>query len=227
MRKSLTRALSIWIACVAVLYAGTWVFFGTGGLVSLSRSWTIAKGTVVSVDRGQHLSITVNYAADGKRIEQVFQGSYKNVGDSVDVYYSQQNPSNADLENPEDLLRSEIRTWTLASLTLGTFAASLIIFPSLAQVLGWPWTKIRLAPRLAVGLIALSVLIGTGVGFTSGRRDVLILFADGLVISGLALLFRRAFRLPSETPWKIFVRSWEVPVAAILIVAAQFVEQTS
>jgi hypothetical protein len=223
MRKSLTRILSIWIVCVAVLYAGTWVFFGAGKLVSLSRSWAIAKGTIVGVDRRQHLSITVNYSANGKRIEQVFQGSHKNVGDSVDVYYSSVDPSNAALENPEDLLHSEIHTWALASLMLGTFAASLIIFPSLGQVLGWPWTKARLRPRLAVALITLSVLIGSAVGLASGRRGVLILLADGLVMCGLGLLCRRALQLPSEAPWNIFVRSWEVPLAVILIITAQFV----
>jgi len=199
------------------------VFFGAGKLVSLSRSWTIAKGTIVGVNRGQHLSITVNYAADGKRIDQVFQGSYKNVGDSVDVYYSPVDPTNANLQNPEELLRSEIRTWALASLMLGTFAASLIIFPSLGQVLGWPWTRIVLKPRFAFGLIALYVVIASIVGLISGRFGALMLLGDGLAISGTGILCWRAFRLPEEAPWSAFVRSWQVAIATVLVVAAQFV----
>lgn len=200
------------------------MFPGTVRLVSLSKSWTVAEGTIVQVDRAVHLSITVDfYTAGGKRNEQVFQGSYKNIGDAVDVYYSPVDPSNADLENPEDRLRSEIRFRALASLMLGTFAASLIIFPSLGQVLGWPWTKITLKPRFAFGLIAPYVVIASIVGLISGRFGALILLGDGLAISGIGILCWRAFRLPQAAPWSTFVRSWEIPVAVILIITAQFV----
>jgi hypothetical protein len=224
MRKPLTRILLIWIACIVVLYAGTWMFPGTARLVSLSKSWATAEGTIVGVDRAQHLSITVDYdTVDGKRIEQVFQGSYKNVGDGMVVYYSPVEPSNAALENPEALLRSEIRTRALVSLPLGTFAASLIIFPSLGRVLGWPWTRITLQPRLAFGLIALCVVIASIIGLISGPFRPLILLGDGLAITGTGLLCWRAFRLPREVPWSTFVRSWQVVIAAVLVVAAQFV----
>lgn len=222
MRKAL-RALSIWLACVGILYASTWLFPGTRRLVSLSRSWTITRGTVVGVDREQHLSITVEYSARARRFNEVFQGAYKNLGDSVDVYYSPQDPGNAALEDPNDLLRSEVRTWTLGSFVLGTFAAIFVIFPSLGHVAGWPWTKITLKPRFAFGLIALYVVIASIVGLISGRFGALILLGDGLAISGTGLLCWRAFRLPQEAPWSTFVRSWQVVIAGVLVVAAQFV----
>ena len=57
----------------------------------------MTTGTVVTVDRQNHLSISVRYSVEGRFIEQTYEGSEKSVGEAVYVYYSPKDATVSDI----------------------------------------------------------------------------------------------------------------------------------
>jgi len=229
--RTILRFVAIWLGCVAaldLLFFGA--FFGLAGewrYVQLARSWGVSTGTVVAVDRGNHLGITVRYSVNGREIQQAFGGSYKNVGDTAEVYYLAKDPTMADIRNPREWLKNTLRVFLLGNLVLGAFVALMIHFPAVGQALSWPWSGFRIRPRFALTWIAIAVLIGSIGPFFSGTLGGRLLLADAFVLGGPGLLCRRAFQLPYETSWCVFAKSTAVLVAVFLIVSGQLVNLLS
>jgi len=197
--------------------------FGQWRRIELARSWQTTTGTVVAVDRGNHLSITARYFVNHKQFEQTLAPSYKTVGDAVVVYYLPSDPNVAGIENPRDWLDNTLRVFLIGTIMMSAFVAVMIRVPAVGQALSWPWSGFRIRPRFAMIWIAIAVLVGSVVPLFAGAVSGRLLLADGLVLGGTALLCRRAFQLPYEASWRIFARSRTVLLAVALLIAAQLV----
>ena len=221
------RGFAIWIGCVltleAFLFGLAFGLAGEGRRVMLSKEWRVTTGRVMTVDRSNHNSVTVRYNVDGRRIEQTFAGSEKGVGDIVDVYYSPTDANLADIRNPTVSVRHDLRLLFLAGLVLGTFISVIISFRAINEALAWPGTKFRLKPRFAMTWVAIATLVGTVSKLLSGSAGPRMWLADAFVICGATLLCVEAFRLASETPWTVFVRSRLFIFGLVFVIIGQFI----
>ena len=226
MRKSL-RFLAIWIGCVVAVevlaFALALLFLGIGRRVALSRSWREVQGTVLAVDRKNHLSVTVGYSVGSKMVVQTFQGSYRRVGDLVQVYCSPDDPSLSGIENPSSALRHEIRLFVLAGVMLGTFLGLAFGLHAINEAFTWPWFSLRPTPRLALLVVSFGVVDGIASSLVSDRNGARLWFAHGLVLSGTILLCARALRLAPEVSWSEFVKSRTSGIGMLLVVIGQIV----
>lgn len=224
MRYAL-KFLKIWIACLIGLEAFCFLvaFPIVGGYqaIILSRSWRVTTGTVVAVDRGNHDSATVRYLVGGQEFSRAFSRPFTSVGESMDVYYSPEHPPLSSLERPDLSLRGEIRFFGLGGLIQATFVALMI---EVYRLVGSPWTLLvglTHRPRFVMTWIAIAVLVGViARSFSAGVSGRLWL-GDACVLSGVALLCARAFRIPSDVSWMTFARSRAFAVGVLLILAGQ------
>jgi len=226
MQRSL-KFLGVWISCVLALemfiFGSAFVLGDFAHRIALSKSWTTTTGRVVAVDRDNHNSVTVRYSVEGRVIDQTFQGSKKEIGQPVNVYYSRHDATLADIRNPSVSVPNDVRFLSLLGLVFGTFCSMPYVFRAFGQVLGWPWTRFRLTPRFAMTAIAAGVFIGTVANLFSRRGGYRLWMADVLVVCGTALLCIRTYRVASETTFWIFVKSRLVIVGVLLVVAGQLV----
>jgi len=217
--KHLAGFLATWIGCVLGLELFVFAFaFGQMdeyNSIVLARSWRLAKGVVLSIDRGNHEAISVRYIADGSEVERTFTGSERNVGDVLDVYYSPKNPKIAKLEEPEQALRNEISLFATAGLMGGTFLAFSRERKDATHPRR-PWSHFCLTPRLAMASLATGELIEVPrklYALPSTRYWL----AYGCVICGTALLCARAFKAPAGLSWTVFVRGRNFIAGALLM----------
>lgn len=221
------RWLAIWIGCVltleAFLFGLAFGLAGEGRRVMLSKEWRITTGRVMTVDRSNHNSVTVRYNVDGRRVEQTFTGSEKGVGDIVDVYYSPTDVNLADIKKPTVSVRHDLRLLFLAGLVLGTFISVIISFRAISVALAWPWAKFPLKTRFVMAWVAIATVAGAIATLLSGSVGPRMWLADAFVICGATLLCVEAFRLASETPWKVFVRSRLFTFGLVFVIIGQLI----
>jgi uncharacterized protein DUF3592 len=198
MRRTL-RFLLVWMCCVLALAAFIFaVEFGLNGArrrVAFSRSWKVTTGTVFAVDRQDHLSISVRYSAEGRALEQTYEGSEKGIGDAVPVYYSPKDATVSAIRNPADSLRRDLQLLSIACLAFGTLFSCLINFQVVGEAFARPWPTFQMTPRLVMTYTATGVFIETGSNLILRHPGGRLLLADALVVGGTTLLCIRAFHV--------------------------------
>ena len=224
------RVLAIWIGCVltveAFLFGVAFGLAGEGRRVTLSKDWRATTGTVVTVDRSNHNSVTIRYNVDGQQVERTFTGSEKNVGEVLDVYYSPSDLNLADITNPSVSVRHDLRLLFLAGLVLGTFISVIISFRAISHALAWPWTKFRLKPRFVMTWVAIATFIGAASNLLSAPIGTRVWLADAFAVCGATLLCVEAFRLASEIQWPVFVRSRLFIFGLLFVIIGQLIVWT-
>jgi hypothetical protein len=211
------------LALAAFIFAVEFGLNRARGRFALSRSWKVTTGTVFARDLRNHLSISVRYSVEGRFVEQTYEGSEKNVGDAVLVYYSPKDATLSDIRNPADSLRRDLQLFLAACVVLGTFASIFITFPAIGQALAWPLAKFQVKPRFVTTWVAVAVFIGTASNLILQRSDWWLWLADALVVGGTTLLCIRAFRLALDDPWGVYLKSRTFVIGGLLVLVGQIV----
>lgn len=93
---------------------------------SLIRHYTVAPGEVIGVHKGKHPTVEIRYRSGGVLVTRTFPAfAGAASGDSVPVYFSTQEPSNASLAPPSEIWAQDLPPYIAMSLVLSlliTFA---------------------------------------------------------------------------------------------------------
>lgn len=192
------------------------LLFRVPQLFSLMRHHSETKGTVVSTDVKNHLSITVQYFADNAKRERTFSGYAWPLGAVITVFYDSANPDNAAAEDPSRVFRSQLLFCLMCSLAVTAVSVLYLFGPSW---MGASLRKTVISPKVSIAIISVCALAGTAFNLTRQGPRPLPLVSALLVGGGCMVFLVRIKQMAPQSGWKAFMHSRQFLSGVLLILA--------
>jgi hypothetical protein len=220
--SSIITRISLWTVSYAVAFVALSNIVGLPSLERLKEASSSTTGRIVSTDRWQHLSATVEYPVDGRLLQRSFEGVDLPVGATVNVYYQPEDVTNAALVPPETELGSRNKFVTTVSVFFATFI-----------VLASAWLKKPFAhtgaerlwrrPRIAVPFVSFWILAGGVSRIVTTDLNKADWLSTAMIGVGTMFCLRGTFSGTPHLSWRDLVKRRIFLIGSALCIAAVIV----